>query len=174
MSEILRVTGSLTINPGIGMHQLRQAEIQNLGLERPAARNDENVRGLDVAMNDALLVSGIEGVGNGNGQIQQCVEREGHAMACPYVIGGPAALARAERRSAHIMRQHLAQGFPFQQLHGNEGLAILLAHVVDRADVRVIESGSRARFALKAFQRRGVDCGRSCVGKLAEPIPNSG
>ena len=41
-------------------------------------------------------------------------------------------------RRPDIMRQHLAQGFPFQQLHGNERLAILLAHVVDRADVRMV------------------------------------
>ena len=35
--RIPRVTGVLTIDPGIGMQQLRQAEIQNLGLKRPAA-----------------------------------------------------------------------------------------------------------------------------------------
>jgi len=59
------------------------------------------------------------------------------------------------------MRQHLAQGLSFQQLHGNERLAILFADVVDRADIGMIESGSRPRFALEAFQRRGIECSRA-------------
>ncbi len=37
-------------------------------------RRDENVGGLNVAMNDAFSVRGIEGVGNFNAELQQQFE----------------------------------------------------------------------------------------------------
>src|SRR2546427_6014823 len=39
-----------------------------------------------------------------------------------------------------------------QKLHGNESLTILLTDVVNRADVRMVEGGSRLRLALEAGQ----------------------
>src|SRR5215831_4198821 len=47
--------------------EFRQAKIQNLRL--PAIR-DENVRGLDVAMDDAFLVRSVQGVSGLNRQLQ--------------------------------------------------------------------------------------------------------
>ncbi len=50
-----------------------QAEIENL---RVAAKGHEDVCRLDIAMNDALGVSRVEGVGNLNSQIQHRVRRQ--------------------------------------------------------------------------------------------------
>ena len=48
--------------------QFRQTEIQNLRL---AARGHENIGRLDIAMDDALRVGGIQGVGNLDGEVKQ-------------------------------------------------------------------------------------------------------
>ena len=50
-----------------GRH-LRQAEVENLGV--PALR-DEDVGRLDVAMNDALRVCGVQRVGNLDGEVEK-------------------------------------------------------------------------------------------------------
>ena len=52
------------------MCHFRQAEIENLGL---AARGDENVRWLDVAVNDALRVRRIQRIGNLDGEVEDFV-----------------------------------------------------------------------------------------------------
>jgi len=44
-----------------GTQQLRQSELENLG---PAMFRHEDVRRLDVTMDDALLVRGVQRVGN--------------------------------------------------------------------------------------------------------------
>jgi len=46
---------------GSRTHQLRQSELENLG---PAMFRHEDVRRLDVTMDDALLVRGVQRVGN--------------------------------------------------------------------------------------------------------------
>ena len=43
------------------------------------------------------------------------------------------------------------QRLPFEQLHGNEVAPRILAHVIDSADIRMVQCRSRARFALQAF-----------------------
>ena len=40
-----------------------------------------------------------------------------------------------------------------QKLHGDEGLAVLLADVVNRADVGMVQRGRGLRFALKTVER---------------------
>jgi hypothetical protein len=47
----------------------------------------------------------------------------------------------------------LLQRLPIQQLHGDKGLALVLADFVNGADVRVFERGGGAGFAMKALQR---------------------
>ena len=51
--------------------QFRYAEIQNLGL---ALRGQEDVRGLDVAVNDALAVCRLEPRRNLDGEVEQRVD----------------------------------------------------------------------------------------------------
>jgi hypothetical protein len=47
----------------------------------------------------------------------------------------------------------MPESFPFQQFHGDERLAFMLANLVDRADIRVIQRGGGAGFPLKAIER---------------------
>src|SRR5215467_10491967 len=48
------------------------------------------------------------------------------------------------------------EGLPLEILHGDEGLAFLLADLVDGADMGMVQSGGGARFALKPFQSLAV------------------
>jgi len=50
------------------------------------------------------------------------------------------------------------QGRAVQKLHGNESLPVLLADVVNRADVGVIQCRCGLGFALKAGERLRVAC----------------
>ena len=43
-----------------------------------------------------------------------------------------------------------------QKLHHDEGLAVLLPDLMNRADIRMVQSRGRLRLALKAGQRLGV------------------
>ena len=52
----------------IAVGDLGQAEVQNLGV---AALGDENVRGLDVAVNDSLGMRGVESVGDLDAETQK-------------------------------------------------------------------------------------------------------
>src|SRR5215469_993370 len=50
----------------------------------------------------------------------------------------------------------MLQGQAIQKLHHDERLTILLSDFIDCADIRMIKSGSRLRFASKPSQRLGV------------------
>ena len=91
-----------------------------------ASLGDENICRFDVAVNDALCVSGIQSVRNLNRQAEQNI--------------------RLQRFSADTMLQRRA----VQKLHGDECLAIVLINLMNRADVRMIQRGRRLRLALKA------------------------
>ena len=111
-----------------GRGNLGQAEVENLGVP---ALGDENVGGLDVAMDDAFAVRGIERVGDLDGQAEQHV---------------------------HFQRatgDAVLEGQAIEVLHGDESLAIFLANIVNGADVGMVQGGGRLGFAPKALQRLG-------------------
>src|SRR5208283_283325 len=126
--------GAGNVGAGVGgrssaRFHLRQAEIQNLGV---ASGGDENVGGLDVAMDNALGMRGIEGVGDFGGEGEDYLGI--HGAAADAVLEGGA----------------------FQKFHGDVGLLAALADVVDGADVGVIQRRSGAGLAAKAFESLGI------------------
>ena len=108
--------------PGV---QLRQAEVQDL---RVPALGHEGVRGLDVAVDDALGVSGVQGVGDLDRQLQQL------------------------RRLDGLARDAVLESLALQQLHADEGLAFVLVDVVNGADVGMIEGGGGLGLSLEPLQ----------------------
>ena len=91
---------------------LGQTEVQDL---RVAATADEDVGGLDVAVNDVGVVRGIERIRDFDAECQH----------------------RVQRQTAMIDESVLQRG-AFETLHDDKGAAILLADIVNGADVRVV------------------------------------
>ena len=92
----------------------------------------KDVRRLDVSVRDAFNVCRLQRIGNFNSQLQQDI----HLQRPP---GNP-----------------LPQRLPLQILHGNERSALVLANLVNRADVRMIQRRSRPRFPAETFQCQRV------------------
>ena len=93
----------------------REAEVEQLGV---AARRDEDVGRLDVAMHDAGVVRGVERVGDLHAEVDDGAGRQ-------------------RPRPEHVEQRH-----PAEQLHHQirpiAGLG-RLADVVDGADVRMVQ-----------------------------------
>jgi hypothetical protein len=106
-----------------------EAEVENFGI---ATFGDENVGGLDVAVDDALGMSGIESVGDLDRVSEELIELD---------------------RAAD---DDVLEGGAIEKLHGDESFAGVFADVVNGADIRVVERGGGAGFALEALQRLGV------------------
>src|SRR4029077_835373 len=104
---------------------LCQPEVENLRL---TSIRHEYVRGLDIAMDDALRVCGVESIGHLDAQIEYRIDFERPAAYC------------------------VAECFPVQQLHGNESSPTDLVDFVDSADVRVVQRGCGFGLTLKAVQ----------------------
>ena len=97
-----------------------------------AALGDEEVGGFDVAMNDALSVSGIEPIGNLNGDIEEPVKFKG--LTADEVL---------ERNAV-------------EKFHDDVRFAVLLTNVMNGADVGMVEGGGGLRFPFEARKRLGV------------------
>ena len=115
--------GSVRVSSGAMI--LARAEIENFC--RAVARA-ENVGGLDVAMDDAARVRGVERIGDFGGDLQQLLEMD--------------------RPARDAMLQRLA----FEEFHHEEGVALIFADIVDGADVGIVQRGGGAGFAAEAFQ----------------------
>ncbi len=109
---------------------LGQPEIQDLGV---AARRDEDVGGLDVAVDNPDGVCGIKGVGDFDAERQQGLHVE-----------------------TAITGNSLLQRGALQILHGDEGAAVLFSDVMNRADVGMIQGRGGPGLALKTVQRLRV------------------
>ena len=97
----------------------------------PAIRN-EDVRRLDVAVNDAGRVRRVQAIGD--------LDRQGKQSLC----------------FNRLTRDHMLQRHALQEFHGDERSATLLADVVNRADVRMIQRRCGLGFTPEAFQRLRV------------------
>ena len=93
-----------------------------------AAPGDENIGGLDVAMDDALPVGGVEGVGDFDGERNEPVDFEG--TAGNLVLEGDAV----------------------KVFHGDETLIAEFSDFIDGADVGMVQRGGGAGFAAKALE----------------------
>ena len=98
-----------------------------------AARGDENIRGLDVAVNDARAVRGIQRVGDFDAEREQRLQLQ-----------------------AAMPGESLLQRGAFQILHRDEGAAVLLADVMNGADVGMIQRGGGSSLAAEPAQRLPV------------------
>ena len=122
-----------------GRLELGKTEVQELGC---ASFRHEDVGRLDVAMDDAGPVGGVERVGDVGGDGEQ--------------------VGDWQRTGAQPILQRLA----FEPLHGDERRSGVLADLVDGADMRMVERRSRPRFAPKSFDRGRV--GRHRRGQKLE------
>jgi hypothetical protein len=106
--------------------QLGQPEVQDLGL--PVV-GDKQVGRLDIAVDDALLVRGIQRIGDLDGQLCQVLGRQRPAQ------------------------DPLLECATLQQLHGDEVPAVGFVDVVNGANIGVVQRRGGARLALEAFER---------------------
>jgi hypothetical protein len=104
-------------------------EIQDLRVAPPA---DEHVRRFDVAMDDAVRVRRLDRVGD--------LGREVH----------DASLGQRPRL------EQVLQRLPLEQFHHQEAASLVLAEVVDGADIGMIERRGGARLPLETLDRGGV------------------
>ena len=128
---------------------LREPEIENLR----AARSEVDVRRFDVAMHDALAVRGLQGVGNGECDVNE------------------------DRHLDQAASESLLECLAFEQFHRDERW--IDADIVDGADIGVVERRRRPRFPLETFQRlrgcghparRNLDCHDPVETRVLGPI----
>jgi len=123
---VLRAAGGCFARDGrFAGKGLSETKIENFCL---STRSDEEVGRLDVAMNDALQVSGVKRVSSLNSEGQSFVERK------------------------RLTGDGVLEGLAVQKFHDDERMAVFFADFINGADVRVIESGGGLRFALETFE----------------------
>ena len=113
----------------VGLGELGEAEVEHLELARGA---HEQVRGLDVAVDDAALVRGVERARHLHREVDGLRDRD------------------------RALLQQLLDALPVAQLHDDERPSVVLPDVVDDADVRVVERGGEVGLAVEARERGRV------------------
>ena len=113
---------------GLVVDELGDAEVEHLHV---AARRNDDVGGFQVAMDDAPGVRRLERVGELESPFDQLIRR--HLLAD----------ARVERPA-------------LEQLHHEIRTALVLADVIDRADVRMVDRRDGARLTVEPFERDRV------------------
>jgi hypothetical protein len=109
--------------------QLGETEIENLWV---STLSDEDIRRLDISVNDAFGVRRIERVGNLYAVCQQRLKIEWTALDA------------------------MLQGRAIQVFHRDKSFAVLLANIVNGADVGMVQGRGRLRFPLKSRQHLRV------------------
>ena len=97
-----------------------------------APGSDEDIGGLDVAVDDARGVRGVERIGDFDKPRHQSFDRQ------------------------QSLRQLVFESRAIEQFHDEERAAVLFANFVEGANIRVVEGRSRPGFAAKAFERLRV------------------
>src|SRR5271157_3752165 len=109
--------------------QFRQSEVEYLGL---SARSEEDVGWLQIAVHDAFAVRHVERIADLDTDIDDLVQRK------------------------RVPVDLLVQALAFQQLHGDEALAVAFLDSIDGADVGMVQGRGGARLLLEALQGVGV------------------
>ena len=104
--------------------KLRETEVENLSV---TSASDENVGGLDIAMDDIFEMSGIECIRHVNGEREKRLDLQ------------------------RTICQRVFQCLAIEILHHDEGAALVIADFIDCANVRMIQCGSRTRFTAEAL-----------------------
>ena len=106
-----------------------KTEVQDLGV---TAFGDKDIRGLDVAMDDALLMCRAQSPGRIDADLHDPLQLH------------PA------------IRDQVLQSRPLQEFHYDERAPGFFANIVDRADVGMVQSGSGLRLTSKTIERLGI------------------
>ena len=109
--------------------ELRQPEVEHL---HAATLGQENVRGLDVPMDDALLVRGVQGIRDLDRDAENFVGQ--HRPASDSVL----------------------YGLSFEQFHGDKRPAVVLIYLVDGRDIGMVQGARCPRFALETLESLAV------------------
>ncbi len=126
------VASTLTPSPALALDQFGEAEIKNL---RQAVAGDEQVLGLEIAMEDAPRVSGGKAAGDLHANLDRFASRERAAV------------------------EPLTQRGALEEFADDVRSAAVRANVEDSQNVRMVERGRRACLLFEAMKSVRV-CGK--------------
>ena len=94
-----------------------------------AVFGNKNISRLDVAMNDSLSMGSDESVSNVDGNVEEWFQLQ------------------------RLTSNPLLQAFPFQLLHHDEGVTVVVLNLINGANVGMVQLRRSPGFALKALYR---------------------